>query len=104
MSPPSPPPSSAHAHINGLKMSSLARKQSMLGFEQTLMYGHYKEDLAEFARSHAAKLSRLNKRDERRSRLPGGKLFVPQLTVSRSFHFVSLFLSFIPTRIFRCDT
>ncbi|XP_017486297.1 PREDICTED: chloride channel protein 2-like [Rhagoletis zephyria] len=61
-------------------MSSLARKQSMLGFEQTLMYGHYKEDLAEFARSHAAKLSRLNKRDERRSRLPGGKLFVPQLT------------------------
>lgn len=25
------------AHINGLKMSSLARKQSMLGFEQTLV-------------------------------------------------------------------
>ncbi len=47
------------------------------------MYGHYKEDLAEFARSHAAKLSRLNKRDERRSRLPGGKLFVPQLTGNR---------------------
>lgn len=46
------------------------------------MYGHYKEDLAEFARSHAAKLSRLSKRDERRSRLPG-KFLVPQLTGNR---------------------
>lgn len=34
-------------------MASMARKQSTLGFEQTLMYGQYTEDLAGFARRFA---------------------------------------------------
>lgn len=41
------------------------------------MYGQYKEDLGEFARSHAQKLSKIAKRDER---ILSDKYYLPQLT------------------------
>lgn len=38
----------------------MARRQSTLGFEQTLIYGQYSEDLAKFARTQARTPSRLS--------------------------------------------
>ncbi|CAG2159631.1 unnamed protein product [Oppiella nova] len=40
-------------------------KTSTLGFEQTLMYGQYREDLGEYAKKQAQKLNRLRKREQK---------------------------------------
>ncbi|XP_054160274.1 chloride channel protein 2-like [Oppia nitens] len=43
----------------------MVAKTSTLGFEQTLMYGQYREDLGEYAKRQAKKLNRVRKSEEK---------------------------------------